>query len=279
MQRPLQRPTRLAGRLDRLGLCALTLLFSVGLFAFLWRDLLAALPAGAAFSVLLLMTLHVGAQKSLQSREMALRRKLGGEMAVDSLLLQSASSAVSNAAGWLSQALQEPLSQPQPKNRGILARCGEETVWIACIQKHPCGKAGPDDVLSILRDARMENAQACVICATCAFSSEASAFCEDVSPRVRLLDRPALCALAGAAAPASNEQLRILGLRRRKQFRSGLWKTRIVAPGKARRYAVYGLGLLALYFFLKKPAYLLSSACCLALFLCCLRKRRKEFRL
>ena len=275
---PLQSPTRLAGRLDRFGLLLLAFILCCGWFYYLWGSIVPALPAGIALTVLLAATARLGEQRTLARREAQLRRRICGEMAVDSLLLQPESSAVANVAAWLSGEL--ALQEFQPRAHGMRARLGEQSVWIACLQRHAGSRATCDDVLACVRAARREKADVCIVCATCAFCADAVALSSELSPKTRLLGRSGLMDMAGAAAPATDEQLRALGRRRRKQFRRELWQARVFEPRKARRYGAYGLGLLAMYLLLRQMVYLIPALVCLALFVVCrCRRQRGSFTL
>lgn len=277
MQSPLQSPTRLAGRIDRLGLYLFSMLLCFGWFYFLWGRFTPALLAGLALSLLILITIRLGEKRTLDRREEALRRRIGGEMAVDSLLLQSPASAVSNAAAWLSQAI--TLTDFQPKAHGIIALHETGRVWLACLQLHDSSRAGCDEVLACVRNARREKADICIICSTCAFSQEAIAFAEELAPRTRLLGRDGLIGMAGVSAPATDEQLRTLGKRRRKKFRRELWQARILDPAKMNRYLLYGIGLVLLYIFSHQLVYLIPGMICLLLFSLCRIKPKRKFTL
>lgn len=276
MQPPLQSPTRLAGRVDRLGLCVFTLLACFAWFYALWGGAVPALAAGLAMSLIVLRTVRLFEKRTLAKREAALRQRIGGEMAVDSLLLQSQASALSNVVAWLSQVL--TLTGFQQKAYGMLADNGEAgRVWVACLQRHAATSAGCDDVLECVRGARKENADLCIVCATSGFTAEAAMLAEDLAPRTRLLGREGLINMAGVAAPATDEQLRALGKRRRQKFRRELWQARVLDPAKKRRYLLYGLGLSALYLMSRQVIYIIPALVCLALFAFCRRKKAVRF--
>ncbi len=277
MQTPLQSPTRLAGRIDRLGLYSLVLLICCGWFYLLWGKILPALSAGVALSVLVFCTVRLGEKRTLARRETALRRRIGGEMAVDSLLLQSSASAVSNAVAWLTQTIS--LTNFQKKAHGILAEHEQEHVWVSCLQRHASEAAGCDDVLEAVRQARRENADVCVVCATSDFTQQAVMLAEDLTPRTKLLGRSGLIGMAGVAAPATDEQLRSLGKRRRQKFRKELWQARILDPAKKRRYALYGIGLSLLYLLTRQILYAVPALVCLLLFAFCRGKKKAKFSL
>lgn len=277
MDSPLRSSTRLAGRIDRLGLYLLILLLCVGWFYLLWGKAVPAAAAGFALSLLLQRTIQLGEKRTLAHREMALRRRIGGEMAVDSLLLQSSASATSNAATWLSQVL--TLRGFQPKAHGLLAQHESGKIWLSCLQKHASCPAGPDEVLSCVRHARRESADICIICSISPFTAEASQLAEDMTPRTRLLGRDGLISLAGIAAPATDEQLRALGKRRRQKFRRELWQARILDPAKKRRYLLYGLGLMFMYLLTRQVIYVIPALVCLLLFAFCRRKKAAKFSL
>ncbi len=277
MQAPLKSPTQLAGRIDRLGLCAITLLLCFGWFYWLFGQVWPAAAAGAALTVLILRTVRLGEKRTLARREAALRQRIGGEMAVDSLLLQSAQSAASNAATWLTQAL--ALTDFEAKPGGVLARHEQGLVFIALVQKHASASAGCDDVLSKVRDARAEGADVAIVCSTSQFTQEAVMLSETLTPKTRLLGRDGLIGMAGINAPASDEQLRDLGKRNRREFRREVITQRLLSPGKKRRYALYGLGLAALYLFTRQVIYAIPAMVCLVLFALCRRKKQQKFTL
>lgn len=277
MQTPLQSPTQLAGRIDRLGLYLLTFLLCFGWFYALFGLVWPALAAGFGLSVLAVRTFQLGEKRTLARREAALRRRIGGEMAVDSLLLQSQENAASNAASWLTQAL--PLTDFAPRGGGVLARHETGLVYISCVQKHASGTAGCDDVLARVRDARREDADICIVCSTCAFKQDAVMLAEEMTPKTRLLGRDGLIGMAGLSAPATDEQLRTLGKRRRREFRRELITARLLNPDKKRRYALYGLGLSALYLFTRQVIYVIPAVVCLVLFAFCRRKKHAKFSL
>jgi len=265
----------LAGRIDRLGLYLLSTAACFAWFYFLWGQAVPAMAAGLSLSVLVLRTVSLGEKRTLDRREAALRRRIGGEMAVDSLLLQSAQSATSNAAAWLSQVI--ALQDFQPKAHGILAKHEAGRVFIACLQRHASSPSDCDDVLACARRARRESADICIVCSTSDFTGQAAALAGDIAPRTRLLGRSGLIEMAGLAAPATDEQLRALGKRQRKQFRRELWQARILDPGKKRKYLLYGLGLSFLYLLTRQAVYIVPSLVCLALFALCRRKKQSRF--
>jgi hypothetical protein len=254
------------------------LALSVGWFYLLWGKPWPALSAGAALGALWMLAIHLGEKRTLAARETSLRRRIGGQLAVDSLTLQSATSAAANAATWLSGLL--PLSDFEQADGGVIARSDDRRVYIQCIRKHASSRAGRDDVLGTVRAAREHGVDVCVVCATCPFASEAVLLAEEVQPRTRLLGREGLIRIAGAAAPATDEQLQELGRRQRKRrFDPSLWKARLLQPGKGKRYGLYGLGMLAMLIMTRHWAYILPSAVCLLLFYLSRRGDGKTFEL
>lgn len=237
--------------------------------------MLAASISSVSMTILILCTIRLGEKRTLNRREVTLRQRIGGEMAVDSLLLQAPTSAASNAAAWLMQAL--TLTDFEQHEDGILARYEQESVWIACVQRHASTPADCNDVLACIRNARRENADICIICATSDFTQSALLMVEEVTPRTRLLGRSGLIHMAGIAAPATDEQLRALGKRRRQKFRRELFQARILDPAKKRRYLLYGIGLSLLYIFMRQLVYIIPAIVCLCLFALCKRKPKQKF--
>ena len=278
MQAPLTSATRLAGRLDRFGLYLLVFTLCFGWFYALWGHVLPALYAGLALAMLILHTVRLGEKRTLAHRESTLRHRIGGEMAVDSLLLQPSASAASNTAAWLSQAI--TLTDFEAKAHGILANhASAGRVFITCLQKHASAPAACDDVLSCVRHARRETADLCVVCCTGHFTREAIALAESLIPRTRLLGRDGLISMAGVIAPATDEQLCALGKRRRQKFRRELLTARILEPKKKRKYLFYGLGLSLMYLLLRQAIYAIPALVCLLLFGLCRRKKSAKFTL
>ncbi|GHU73653.1 hypothetical protein AGMMS49992_12960 [Clostridia bacterium] len=275
---PLDHPTPVSGRIDRVGLRLLILALCVGWFYLLWAQPWPALAAGIALAILWMFVIKLGEQRSLAARETSLRRRIGGQIAVDSLILQSAASASANAATWLSELI--PLIGFEQADDGVTAQSDGKRVYIVCLRKHGSSKAGRDDVLASVRSAREHGADVCVVCATCPFASEAVLLAEELQPRTRLLGREGLIRIAGVAAPATNEQLRDLGRRARdRRFDPALWKARLLQNGKSKRYGLYGLGMLAMLIVTRHWAYIVPSVLCLLLFYLSRRQKVKAFEL
>ncbi|GHU66343.1 hypothetical protein FACS1894184_04090 [Clostridia bacterium] len=275
---PLDRPTPLSGRIDRIGLRALIIALSVGWFYLLWARPWPAVAAGAALAALWMMAIRLGEKRTLAARETSLRRRIGGQLAVDSLMLQTEVSAAANAASWLSELV--PMSDFEQTGDGVIALSEGRRVYVQCIRKHSSSRAGRDDVLAAVRTAREHSIDVCVVCATCPFASEAVLLAEEMVPRTRLLGREGLIRIAGVAAPATNEQLQELGRRQRdRRFDPELWKARLLQPGKGKRYGVYGLGMLVMLIVTRHWAYIVPSAVCLLLFYLSRRQKVSAFEL
>jgi len=275
---PLERPTPLAGKLDYIGLRLLIFALCFTWFYLLWSRLLPALASGGALALLWCLLIHLGQKRTLAAREISLRRKVGGQLAVDSLVLQNAQSAAANVTTWLSNHL--PLEMFEQVADGVLARSDEKRVYVTCLRKHPSSHAERDDVLHAVRAARTYSAEVCVVCATCAFDSDAVLLAEDLQPRTRLLGREGLMRMAGVVTPVTNEQLQELGkLQRTHRFDSAQWKARLIQPGKAKRYGAYGLGMLVMLVLTRQWAYLIPSIACLLLFFFSRRRKEKPFEL
>jgi len=232
----------------------------------LWGKPIQAAAAGVALGLLWNQVIVYGEKRTLSTREQSLRRKIGGQLAVDSLSFQSAVSAASNAATWISHAV--PLNDFEQTKDGVLADSEGKRVYIECLRKHPSSKASRDDVLSAVRNGKAHAADVVVLCSTCSFAPDAIAYSDELTPRTHLLGRNGLIRLAGVSAPATNEQLHELGARTRvKRFDVAAWKSRILQPGKAKRYCAYGLGMLLLLIITRQWVFLIPSIACIALFI------------
>jgi len=278
LMQPLERPTRMSGHIDRVGLRVIILALCFAWFYLLWGKPLQAAFAGVALALLWYQAIRYGEQRTLAARETSLRRKIGGQLAVDSLVFQTAYSAASNAANWIAGTLE--LEDFEQAGDGVLARSGEKRVYIECLQKHPSSKASRDDVLGAAREASALAADVCVLCSTCPFAPEAVTLAEDLNLRTRLVGRDGLITLAGTSAPATNEQLQELGRRERgNRFNINIWKDRVLQPNKARRYGLYGLGMLALLVVTRQWVYAIPAVVCLLLFYASRRRRSGAFEL
>ncbi|MBR4080161.1 MAG: hypothetical protein IKK21_00020 [Clostridia bacterium] len=258
------RPLR--GFMDALGVRLLLGLVSAAWFVYLWGLRWASVIAGLALAVLADMALHRGRLRRVARREDALRRRLGGEMALEDLLLCPEHQAHLRCASLLS--MKYPLEKWQITEWGVIARQGSEKLLIRCAQIPPDAELPPDALLPAARAVLEAGAQRGVICATGRLSKAAEALSCQLPIPLRLVDSHTLIVLGGAASPATDAQLVALGQRRRRMPPRALSAV-ILHPAKARSYMTCGLMFAALYVITRLGWYPLPALVCLLLAAAC----------
>ena len=266
-----QQKTPLAACMDRwLGRLAI-LGAGVGWFVWLWGVSLPALAAGLAYGALLLTCWEQFLRRTVHKREERIRRRVGGELALDALLTQDARKAAFQAALWLDA----PLELMRTTDAGVLCRLEGKTVLVQLIALHPSLTADVQRLIDARREALRHKADASIVCLTCPLSREAEAYAESGAPRLLTVPRDKLLRLAGARSPATDEQLRDLGKQKHRKVGVQRWLRHILAKKRAKRYAAYGAGLALLYFLTGLPYYPLPAVLCLLLCALCLLYRPK----
>jgi len=238
--------TQFAARMDRIGLRAVILLLSLVWFIGLWGVILPALIASLAMTLMGCLLLRLGQNKTTVQREAALRRRLGGEMALEAILTAPPRKAQFQAALWLTQGYPN-LEMLRVAQQGVHCRYGQESLLVSLIPVHPCEKIGCGPLLALQRLLEPNERAVALLCAPA--SREAQQYAAQCCPPVRLIARETLLRLAGVCQPATDEQLTQLGKRRRQKADRQVWLRHILSPHRTRRYLLYGLGLLALYGF------------------------------
>jgi len=238
--------------MDRLGLRAAILILSLLWFTALWGLTLPALIAALAMALMGCVLLRLGQNKTTARREAALRRRLGGEMALEAILTAPPRKAQFQAALWLTSGYPE-LQMQKATGEGVFCRYHHETLLVALIPVHPSEKTGCSPLIDLQR--RLDIAHRAVALLTAPASKEAQQYAASTVPPIRLISRETLLRLAGACEPATDEQLASLGRRRRQKADRQVWLRHILSPHRTRRYLLYGVGLMALYFFTRLPYY------------------------
>ena len=272
MEEYLQK-TRLSQRLDALGLHFLLLVLSVCWFVLLWGLRLTALLAGGGLYGLLAIILQKGRDSRLRRREQRLRRQLGGEMALERLLLTTPEKAHFEAAMVLS--LLHPLTLLRMEEPGVLCTLRGERVLVSFLQLPVRDSVTPAQVLECQRAARALEAGRVILCLPCGLREDAREQA-GIGPQVRFVPRERMIALFGAQAPATDDQLVALGRRKRQKTPFRRWLRRILDRRKARRYALYGCLLLGFYLITGLFYYALPGLVCVSLAAACHCGREEE---
>lgn len=264
MQEYLQE-SRFRRWMDALGFHVAAAALCTGWFIFLWGFTLPACLAGAGLTLLIVMVRQKTRDGRLKRREKNLRRRIGGELALEKLLLCDPLQAHEEMAALLSR--DHPLAIEKITPAGALCRMKAETILIAFCPLPSSATVHAEQVLALQRDCSLLNAHRGVLCAPCSLSSDAYAQADSPLP-VTMLSREALIARFGRFHPATDAQLVALG-RRRKRPSMGQWLPLILQPGRAPRYGFYGALLLGLYTLTHRWYYALPGLICVSLAVTC----------
>ena len=268
------RRNRLSEALDALGMGALLYLLAAGWFIWLWGLNLPSLLAGAALGTLFWLARSQWRRRTVHRRERALRSRLGGEMLLETMLLSEAKEAHFHAAVLLAE--KWPIRMLSVKEEGVLCRQGEETLLIQCIRMPADGELSAGDLLSAQRAVKRLQADKAVLCVLGKVSPKIAARAEEASVPLRIIRRDTLLTLAGQYAPATDEQLIELG-KRRKPAEHGHMLRLIFRPDKARRYHLYGMGMLIIYVLTGSRLYAVPGMACLTMAVMCrIRPQSRE---
>ncbi len=265
------RESRFREAVDGFGLSCLTAALCEGWFIFLWGVTLPALLSGAALTVLALLIRQKTRDGRLRRREQRLRRRLGGEMALEEMLFEPPRAAHAEAARLL--AGRSALTLLAEREDGALCRLREEKALVSFCQIPQTASVGPAEVLALQRAVRACGAARGILCAPCAVAPAAAAQADGPVP-VTLIGRDTLIALLGRAHPATDGQLVALG--KRKKRRGGPWLPLILRPDRAGRYLTYGALLLAMHLLTGRGYYAYPGIVCTALAAACRCRKRKE---
>ncbi len=266
MERYLSRSPQ-AGWLDALGL-RLGIWIGCELWFFLlWGVGLPAILAGTALSGMIFLALRLMKKRNVARKEQALRRRIGGELALEELLLAPVKKAHFQVALLVSA--KWPVVLQRVTEEGMLCRYGSETLLIACLPLPPEETATPGHLLAMQRACRRHRADRGVLCMTGKCGAAARKYAEENLVPLRLMEREELLALAGQAWPATDEQLVALGKRKKKGFPLAALLERMLRREKARRYVLYGTGLVVMGLTIGGRWYLIPGAVCLLLGVLC----------
>ncbi len=271
MQDYFQR-SRLGNAVDSLGFHFFAYILSNFWFILLWGLGPSSLIAGAALYVMIVILRKKVRDDHVTRKEAELRAAIGGELALDRLLLTAPEKANFEIAMLLS--LREPLTLIQAGEHGVLcARKGKK--WLVSFLQSPAETSvGPGDVLALQREIRQMNADRGLLCACGKVSAEAARQAER-DPAVFFLGREKLIAMLGSANPATDSQLVALG-RRRKKAAPVHWVRLILNPARGKRCACYGALLLGMYLLTRLIYYALPGLVCVSLAAACRCVRREE---
>ena len=264
MQEYLHR-SRFGSILDGIGFHFLALGVSFLWFLLLWGLRLSSVLAGLALYGMILLLRRKMRDDQLIRREKQMRAAIGGELALERLLLDQKERAHFETAMLLS--MRHPLVLLQTGESGVLCDLKGEKVLIAFLQRHASAAVDADQVLSMQRGVRLLHADRGLLCVPCGISPKAREQAQN-QPPVSFLSREEMIALFGRVNPATDAQLVALGRRKKAPKPEKLLRL-VLDRRRAKRYACYGALLLLMHqltgFFFYAPAGLL----CLSLAAAC----------
>ena len=264
MQEYLHR-TRLSGVMDGAGFHLLALGGSFFWFILQWGLRLPSLTAGAALYLLIALIRKKTRDDRLKRKEKKLRTVIGGEMALERLLLSPPEEAHFELAMLLS--LQYPLTLLRTGGEGVLCALRGEKLLIALAQLPASGTLDETRTLAFQRAVKAARADRGVLGVPCGVSPGAKEQAANQVP-VTFLSREKLIALFGENNPATDGQLVALG-QRKKSRASGSWLRAALSPRRARRYACYGGLLLGMYALTHFIYYAVPGLICVSLAAAC----------
>ena len=255
--------TALASAADHLLRVLLAWAAGVGWFVALWGLCLPALTAGTALGGLFWLCARLLGKKQVQKKEAALRQTLGGELALEKLLLVSPTEAAFQCVQWL-----QARTRLQIENGGLGMWDGK-TVLFRLFAQHPGTEISSQQVSEVIREALQVKTQRLLLCTTAPLSQAAMRVAETEETKLRLVGREELIQLAGACSPATDEDLCRLKQRKPKRRSAREWMKVVLHPSRAKRYFWYGAGLAALTLVTGQRFYPIPAAICLLLFIGC----------
>lgn len=260
------RRNRLSESLDALGMAALLYLLAAGWFVWLWGLNWASMASGAALGTLLWMGRGQWRKRNVHRREKALRSRIGGELMLESMLLSDAKEAHFQAAVLLGE--KWPVTVEKVTDEGSLCCQGDEMLLIQCIRMPADGELSVGDLLNAQRAVRRVGADRAVLCVLGKVAPKVAARAEEALVPLRIISREMLLALAGRYAPATDVQLIELGKRKRPLQRGNILRL-VFQRDKAKRYHLYGLGMLLVYVLTGARLYAVPGMVCLTMAVMC----------
>lgn len=277
MLTPFDEKSPLAHTLDRLAFRIALLVVSLMLGYLLYLRPIPAFIGGSALYIVLLLSLFSVQRMHLRRKESALRQRLGGALALESLCLMEPAQAHAACVQILAQ-----LSELSPEKNtadGALCRRDEKLLLIRCVLDAPGDATGCSAVLSALRARISAQADRVILCTTSHFDTRAISLAAQYDEEIRLIDAGLLRSVCGKMHPATDAQLAALSKRKRSPFSWPRLKIHIFSPGKEKRYLGYAFIMLILYLWTNRLYYLFPALLCFLLSLGAHRAARRPFRL
>lgn len=259
--------TLLAGITDRIFRVMAACGAGMAWFISLWGVTLPALTAGIALGGLLWLCVRQFTKRSTQKREKQMRRLIGGELALNRLLLLPSRHAAFQTALWI--APRYPLDIKKAVDWCVTGTLDGKNTVVRLICQHESMTVSVQQVVECVREAMDRHAQRCILCLTAPASKEALLYAANTDPPMEIVSRQELINLAGLHSPATDEDLSRLGKQKQVRHSAREWLAVVLDASRARRYFWYGAGLSALAALTRLPFYPIPAAVCLGLFIAC----------
>lgn len=269
--------TALAEISDRLLRAAAAAAAGIAWFIYLWGLCLPALTAGAALGAMLWLCVRQFSKQATRKREKQMRQMIGGELAIERLLLESPRKAAFQCALWL--APRYPLEMHKAVEWSVIGLLDGQKTCIRLIACHHSQKITAQQVVECAREARERQMEQTLLCLTAEASVDALSYAASFKPPIKIIQRSELIELAGYAHPATDEDLRSIGRQKRPRHSAQEWLAVVLDASRARRYLCYGAGLGTLTLFTGSRYYPIPAVVCLGLYAACrlrtLNRRRR----
>lgn len=252
---------------DRLLRAGLTGAAGIAWFVFLWGLCLPAITAGIALGVMIWLCVRQFSKQATRKREDQMRRMIGGELAINRLLLEPSRKAAFQCALWL--APRYALEMHKTIEWGVIGLMNGKKTCIRLIACHESQKITAQQVVECAREARERQIEQTLLCLTAEASADALAYAATLDPPMKIIQRSELMELAGYAHPATDEDLRGIGKQKRTRHSAQEWLAVVLDASRARRYFWYGAGLSLLALVTGSGYYPIPAILCLGLFAAC----------
>lgn len=236
-------------------------------FVFLWGLSLPALCAGLALGAMLWLCARQFSKSATQKREVQMRRMIGGELALDRLLLEQPRKAAFQCALWL--APRYPLVMQNVVDWSVIGTLNERKTCIRLIARHKSQQINAQQIVECAREARKRSLDQTLLCLTAPVSSEALSYAAALDPPMRIIRREELMELAGYAHPATDEDLRLIGRQKKTRRSAQEWLAVVLDASRARTYFWYAAGLWMFALLTGSRYYPFPAAACSLLYAAC----------
>lgn len=241
---------------DRLGTVFMLFCGSLLFFLLLWGVRLPALTAGLGLFAFIMTLRWAGRERRLKQKENNLRRRIGGELALERLLLQPGERIHLEIALLLSDRYNLQMDRILPE--GVVCVHHQQTLLIHYLQCHPSETVRPSQVAHLQRLARVHSLSRVILCTPSAPDHAARAQAA-LSPTVTFVGKETLIRLLGSASPATDSQLVALSHRRKQALGGQKWWRRLFAPHLMSRYLQYAALMASLFFLTGQTVYALPA--------------------